>query len=408
MRLLDTDKLKDKVPLITSTSLDDPNGLFGELVFGRTVIERRRRFGLIDLHCRVIHPDAFRLLKRLSRSIEDIVLMKESYSFDEETKMFVKDPKGRSGMGFLLEYFDKVQFRLDTPERKRIYEVVKKQPIFMRYLLVLPAGLRPISQEHRQLSSINEQYMSILKLSNSLALSTSPSLTDSLIAEMQKLLNELWDLLSQINKKSGIIRHDLMGKRVDFSARGVVVPDPTLPLGYIGLPLKIVVKIFEPYVVHQLLKKNSNPDEFRELLKNYNLAFTFDGIKSLLKMISSGFIKPDERIYEFVKQHAEAATKDKVVIGKRDPALHRLSLQALFVKIVDGDVIRVSPYHIDAWNMDFDGDQMAVYAPLTEEAQQEAKTKLLANLNSPVNIGVPWPSVKNDVYAGIYILTKES
>ena len=419
MKILVGDKYKDKLPFVTSpnilgvSSQYDENGLFSEKIFGVTMSERRRRIALIDLHCRVMLPHIFKMVKRLHRPITDIILLNGKYVFQEGH--FVKSVEGENGMSFLLKHWDSIEFPNPTGDRKALVEYIKKRnphEIFMRYLVVIPPDLRPVSLEHRKLTTLNELYVKIIKLSSVLSHNSDTSsqtfdqtLVDSIIAQIQTEVNNLFDELKLLSKKPGIIRHDLLGKRVDFSGRAVIVPNPKLKPNEIGVSFKIVCKIFSPYIVHQLLYKNQDPEHFAKLLKQYNLEMTVNGITSLLRMISAGYIKKHEEIYEIVKQHATEAIKDKPVVFKRDPVLHRMSIQAAYVKIIDDDVIEIRDLRCGAFNADFDGDQQAIFAPLGEQAIQDAK-KIADNYISPAN-GLPWPSLKNDVYAGIYLLTKK-
>lgn len=161
-----------------------------------------------------------------------------------------------------------------------------------------------------------------------------------------KVFKALTDMLSG---KEGIFRKNLLGKRVDYSGRSVITVGPDLKLDECGLPLYIAVKIFTPFIIGKLIERKiaHTPKQAEKLIKDENPVAL-----SIL----------------------EEVIKDKYVLLNRAPTLHRLSIQAFKIKLMPGKTIRVHPLVCPAFNADFDGDQMAVHLPLSEEAQHEAHT----------------------------------
>jgi len=181
--------------------------------------------------------------------------------------------------------------------------------------------------------------------------------------------------------KSGRFRQNLLGKRVDYSGRSVIVIGPDLGLHQCGLPKKMALVLFEPFIIRRL--------------KEMGLVHT---VRSAKKMI--------ERRTPEVWDILDEVTKGHPVLLNRAPTLHRLSIQAFEPKLIEGEAIRVHPLVCTAYNADFDGDQMAVHVPLSIEAQMEARLLMLApnNLFSPAS-GKPVMNPSQDIPLGCFFLT---
>src|SRR5262249_1782903 len=181
--------------------------------------------------------------------------------------------------------------------------------------------------------------------------------------------------------KQGRFRENLLGKRVDYSARSVIVVGPDLKLHQSGLPKKIALELFQPFIIRRL--------------KELGHA---DTIKSAKKML--------ERRSEEVWDILEEVIRNHPVLLNRAPTLHRMGIQAFEPVLVEGNAIRIHPLVCKGFNADFDGDQMAVPLPLSIEAQVEAMTLMMAtnNIFSPAN-GNPIISPTQDIVMGSYYLT---
>jgi DNA-directed RNA polymerase subunit beta' len=194
----------------------------------------------------------------------------------------------------------------------------------------------------------------------------------------KRLLKSLADML---RGKQGRFRQNLLGKRVDYSGRSVIVVGPELKIDQVGIPKKMALEIFKPFVIRKLLEKE--------------IAFN---VKSASKLIED---ETDE-----VWQCLEDVIKDKLVLLNRAPTLHRLSIQAFHPVLIEGEAIRIHPMVCKAYNADFDGDQMAIFLPLSDEAQREAKERMLSSLNllKPAT-GTPIVTLYQDIVLGCYYLT---
>ena len=201
------------------------------------------------------------------------------------------------------------------------------------------------------------------------------------VVEKNRPLKSLSDLL---RGKQGRFRQNLLGKRVDYSGRSVIVVGPDLEMYQCGLPKEMAVTLFKPFVIKELIE--------REIASNIKSA------KRLVEQLT------DERIWDVV----EDVIREHPVLLNRAPTLHRLGIQAFEPKLVEGKAIRLHPLVTTAFNADFDGDQMAVHVPLSEEAQAEARVLMLAsnNILNPKD-GKPIVTPSQDMVLGNYYLTQE-
>ena len=193
----------------------------------------------------------------------------------------------------------------------------------------------------------------------------------------------LKSLSNMLKGKQGRFRQNLLGKRVDYSGRSVIVVGPDLKMHQCGLPKEMALELFKPYVIRELVNK--------EIIHN---------IKSAKKMIEN----QDERVWDAV----EEVIKEHPVLLNRAPTLHRLGIQAFEPKLINGRAIQLHPLVTTAFNADFDGDQMAVHVPLSEAAKAEARILMLGanNILNPKD-GKPIVTPTQDMVLGNYYLTIE-
>ena len=285
----------------------------------------------------------------------------------------------------------------------------KPEWMILDVLPVIPPELRPLVPLEGgkfATSDLNDLYRRVInrnnRLRNLLALKT----PDVIIRNEKRMLQEAVDAvfdngrhgrpvtgpgsralksLSEILKgKTGRFRQNLLGKRVDYSGRSVIVVGPELKFPQCGLPKEMALKLFEPFIIRRL----------KEMGKCQT-------VRTARKMI--------ERQEEPVWDVLEEVTKDKTVFLNRAPTLHRLSIQAFEPVLVEGKAIRLHPMVCTPFNADFDGDQMAVHVPLSIEAQMEAKLMMLASTSifSPAS-GKSIVTPTQDVCLGLYFLTVPS
>jgi len=285
--------------------------------------------------------------------------------------------------------------------------------MFLTRLPVIPPALRPmvaLEGGRHATSDLNDLYRRVINRNNRLKKLKEINAPDVILRNEKRILQEAVDALidnsikhsggsggaisqsqrrplkslaDNLKTKQGLFRQNLLGKRVDYSGRSVIVVGPELKLHQCGLPKHMALELFRPFVIAGLLQKE--------------LAFNIRGANRLI----------DDGIPE-VWAILEDAIKDKYVLLNRAPTLHRLGIQAFQPILIEGNAIQVHPLVCPAFNADFDGDQMAVHLPLGEEAQTEAREFMAANKNilKPGN-GEPIVTTKLlDIVLGCYWMTK--
>jgi len=278
--------------------------------------------------------------------------------------------------------------------------------MILSVLPVIPPDLRPLvplEGGRFATSDLNDLYRRVInrnnRLKNLLQLKTPEVIIRNEKRMLQEAVDALFDngrhgravtgagnrplksLSDMLKGKGGRFRQNLLGKRVDYSGRSVIVIGPELSLNQCGLPKKMALTLFEPFIIRRL--------------KELGYCHT---VRSAKKMI-------DRKTTEVWDILAEV-TKGHPVMLNRAPTLHRLSIQAFEPKLIEGEAIRVHPLVCTAYNADFDGDQMAVHVPLSIEAQMEARQLMLApnNIFSPAS-GRPITTPSQDIILGCYYLT---
>ncbi len=284
----------------------------------------------------------------------------------------------------------------------------KPEWMVMDVLPVIPPELRPMVQldgGRFATTDLNDLYRRILNRNNRLKRQIEQKAPHLITKNERRMLQEAVDALIDNSKrgrkmvveknrplkslsdmlrgKQGRFRQNLLGKRVDYSGRSVIVVGPDLEMYQCGLPKEMAISLFKPFVIRELIE--------RDIATN---------IKSAKGMIE----RLDSRVWPVL----EDVIKEHPVLLNRAPTLHRLGIQAFEPKLVEGKAIRLHPLVTTAFNADFDGDQMAVHVPLSEEAQAEARVLMLAsnNILNPKD-GKPVVTPSQDMVLGNYYLTLE-
>jgi DNA-directed RNA polymerase subunit beta' len=284
----------------------------------------------------------------------------------------------------------------------------KPEWMILTVLPVLPPELRPLvplDGGRFATSDLNDLYRRVINRNNRLKRLLDLNAPDIIVRNEKRMLQESVDALldngrrgraitgsnkrplkslaDMIKGKQGRFRQNLLGKRVDYSGRSVIVVGPTLKLHQCGLPKKMALELFKPFIFSKL--------QFR------GLATT---IKAAKKMVEKESAEVWDILDEVIREHP--------VMLNRAPTLHRLGIQAFEPTLVEGKAIQLHPLVCSAFNADFDGDQMAVHVPLSLEAQLEARTLMMAtnNILSPAN-GEPIINPTQDVVLGLYYMSRE-
>ncbi len=287
---------------------------------------------------------------------------------------------------------------------------IRPEWMFLTVLPVLPPDLRPMVQldgGRYASSDLNDLYRRVINRNNRLKYLLEIDAPEVIVRNEKRMLQEAVDALIDNSMRKGILttattggrrllksladiikgkhgrfRQNLLGKRVDYSGRSVIVVGPKLKLHQCGIPKKMALELFKPFIIRKILEKE--------------LAYNVRGAGKLI-----------EQQIDEVWTILEEVVRDKVVLLNRAPTLHRLGIQAFQPLLVEGESIHLHPMVCKAFNADFDGDQMAVHLPLSDKAQDEAKKFMLSSLNllKPAS-GMPVVTPTKDIVLGCYWLTK--
>ncbi len=305
---------------------------------------------------------------------------------------------------------EKLQKRLSLI-RAMTYADIRPEWMFLTVIPVIPPVLRPmvaLDGGRHATSDLNDLYRRVINRNNRLRKLKEINAPDVILRNEKRIIQEAVDALidnsiakqndstamsqsqkrplkslsDNLKSKQGLFRQNLLGKRVDYSGRSVIVVGPQLKLNQCGLPKHMALELFRPFVISKILQAE--------------LAFNIRGANKLI----------EERTPE-VWAMLEEVIQGKYVLLNRAPTLHRLGIQAFNPILIEGNAIQVHPLVCQAFNADFDGDQMAVYVPLLEEAQKEARELMAANKNllKPQN-GDPIVHPRMDMVLGSYWMTK--
>jgi len=287
---------------------------------------------------------------------------------------------------------------------------IKPEWMFLTVIPILPPDLRPMVQldgGRYASSDLNDLYRRVINRNNRLKYLLEIAAPEVIVRNEKRMLQEAVDALIDNGMRKGILttattggrrllksladilkgkqgrfRQNLLGKRVDYSGRSVIIVGPKLKLHQCGLPKKMALELFKPFVIKRILDKE--------------LAYNVRGASKLI-----------EQGTDDVWAILEEVVKDKLVLLNRAPTLHRLGIQAFQPVLIEGESIEVHPMTCKAFNADFDGDQMAIHVPLSEKAQKEAREIMLSTLNllKPAT-GVPVVAPTQDIILGCYWVTK--
>ncbi len=339
---------------------------------------------------------------RVGMGAEAVLELLKAIDLEAESGILRKELKDSSG-----QKRARIIKRLEVVEAFRISKN-KPEWMIMTVIPVIPPDIRPMVQldgGRFATSDLNDLYRRIINRNNRLARLLELGAPDIIVRNEKRMLQEAVDALidngrrgrpvtgpgnralksisDMLKGKQGRFRQNLLGKRVDYSGRSVIVVGPELKIYQCGLPKEMAIELFKPFVMKELVQNG-----------------TAHNIKSAKKMV--------ERLQSEVWDVLEEVIKEHPVMLNRAPTLHRLGIQAFEPILVEGKAIKLHPLVCTAFNADFDGDQMAVHLPLSVEAQAECRFLLLSpnNLLKPSDGGlVAVPS--QDMVLGIYYLTQE-
>ncbi|MBQ9058861.1 MAG: DNA-directed RNA polymerase subunit beta' [Atopobiaceae bacterium] len=401
---------------------------------GEALSEDEVRMGIADLE------EEYEELKTLARdAFEKFMQLEERELISDETlfqemqahyKMYFKGGMGAEAVRDLLSALDLEKIAAELREiiadekgqKQRRDKAVKRLEVVDSFLEgdndpanmildvipVIPPDLRPmvlLEGGRFAASDLNDLYRRVINRNNRLKRLLDLDAPDIIVNNEKRMLQEAVDALfdngrrgrpvtgrggrplkslaEALKGKQGRFRQNLLGKRVDYSGRSVIVVDPQLKLHQCGLPSAMALELFKPFVMRRLVELDK-----------------VDNIRSAKRAI--------ERSADFVWDVLEEVIEDRLVLLNRAPTLHRLSIQAFEPVLVEGKAIHLHPLVCAPFNADFDGDQMSVHVPLSNEAQAEARVLMLSsnNLRSPAS-GKVLTVPSQDMIFGVYFLTTE-
>ncbi|MGB0925101.1 MAG: DNA-directed RNA polymerase subunit beta', partial [Minisyncoccia bacterium] len=290
-------------------------------------------------------------------------------------------------------------------------ENIRPEWMFVKIIPIIPPALRPmvaLEGGRYATSDVNDLYRRVINRNNRLKKLINIGAPDVILRNEKRIMQEAVDSLmdnsirkhsgsvavsssqkrslkslsDQLKGKQGLFRQNLLGKRVDYSGRSVIVVGPKLSMNQCGLPKKMALELFRPFVIAKIIERE--------------MAFNVRGAGKMLE-------EPTDEIWTILEEVIDG----KYVLLNRAPTLHRLSIRAFMPILIEGKAIQLHPLACAGFNADFDGDQMAVHVPLSEEAQLEAKTLMASgkNLLSPSS-GSPIVAPSHDMVLGVYWMTK--
>ena len=370
----------------------------------------------------VLDPGATTLVKKQTLSDKEYRAYYEKYGNTFRVGMGAEAVKELLSEVDVNKELGEIQKELEGATGQRRVKLVKRLDVINSFvqsgnkpewmiieaLPVIPPELRPMIQldgGRFATSDLNDLYRRVINRNNRLKKLMELGAPSIIVQNEKRMLQEAVDSLfdngrrgrsvtgagnralkslsSMLKSKQGRFRQNLLGKRVDYSGRSVIVVGPDLKMYQCGIPKEMALELFKPHVIHGLTE--------RGLANN---------IKSAKKMIDN----QDPKVWDIV----EDVIKEHPVMLNRAPTLHRLGIQAFEPKLISGKAIRLHPLVCTAFNADFDGDQMAVHVPLSEEAKAEARILMLGsnNILSPKN-GDPIVTPSQDMILGNYYITME-
>src|SRR5271157_2329742 len=360
-----------------------------ELLSEEELSELREQYG----------EDAFEVgigAEAVRKLLNEIDLIKIDEELREELRSTVSDTKKK-----------KLVKRLKVIESLKKSKTNRPEWMVLTVLPVIPPDLRPLvplDGGRFATSDLNDLYRRVINRNNRLKRLQELNAPEIIVRNEKRMLQEAVDVLfdngrrgraitgsnkrplrslsDMLKGKQGRFRQNLLGKRVDYSGRSVVTVGPDLRLHQCGLPKKMAIELFKPFIYNRLLEKGY-----------------VTTVKSAKKMVEKETAEVWDALDEVVREYP--------VILNRAPTLHRLGMQAFEPVLIEGKAIRLHPLVCTAFNADFDGDQMAVHIPLSIEAQTEARVLMMStnNILSPAN-GSPIIIPSQDIVLGIYYLTR--
>ena len=373
--------------------------------------ERRQRFAKIILPMSVVNPLMYDLIvdlggKNIKSALDNLMKQEKSALYmDNDTyavttssdtlPIDIEKWEKTDAIYKLVEIIATPLAEEGIEEWKLIIDNIDS--LLINKIIVLPPDLRPVSKGgggKQLMDKINRYYVQILTKKEIMKdtimnINTDKNIYYTYFIQLQNVVNELYTrILEKMAKKEGLIRGNILGKRIDFSGRAVIAPDPTLSLNQCVLPYLMILEMFKLPIAKRIIE-----------LGHFKL------LNKAINFVDQCIETDDSVLFKIVEKLIEG----EVCILNRQPSLHKLGMLGFYIKISLDKVIKIHPLVCTPFNADFDGDQMAVYIPVTQEAKAEIIEKMFVtkNLNSPANENLT-TTPSQDIVLGIYFLSLKS
>jgi hypothetical protein len=417
--LLDINKYIEENELkeVTSTNITtagkfDDTGLYSNKIFGLQGSKKwRDTFAYFELNSTVIHPVIYEIAKRRCSALIKLLDGRFSVNRSNKEPEIMKDSSGSFGMNYFVENADEAIEALlhlkditDSARKLLSYIGKNKEIVFIDKYLIVPPAYRLARIEFRQMEipEMTEKYLAALTSAQLVqGMSPESSMYNKIALQIQERLYEVYqEIREHVKGKTGVIRKSLLGKTLDFSGRAVIVGDPHILPDHIGIPFRMAIAIFKPFVIYR------STHTFKQDWMNINISPSLMTISKIIDTMVEGSKEITSEAESVIRKILNEIITEKVIIAKRDPALHKMNLRAFWPTIVEDSAIHLNPVLTKGFGADFDGDQMAVYLPLTEAAQKEAREKMLVGESSLEAPGGGLSLVvQNDLILGIYYMS---
>jgi len=371
---------------------------------------RRKRFAKITLPIKVVNPLMYDLIadiggKNIKAAIDDLMRQDKSVLYmDNDEHVVTTEPERLPKGTRIWEKAEAIYKLVEDIARSLAEEDVEEwqlivdnlDSLLINQVIVLPPDLRPVSKGgggKQLMDKINRYYVQILTKKEIMRDTTvnihiNKELYYTYFTQLQNVVNELYQrILEKMAKKEGLIRGNILGKRIDFSGRAVIAPEPTLKMNECVLPYLMILEIFKLPIAKRIIE-----------LGHFKL------LNKALNFVDQCIENDDPVLFNIT----EPIIENEVCILNRQPSLHKLGMLGFNIKMSLDKVIKIHPLVCPPFNADFDGDQMAVYIPVTEEAKDEVREKMFVtkNLSSPANEDLT-TTPSQDIVLGIYFLTSD-
>lgn len=454
IKFFDVDSFCQNLPAVSTNKIYakrgfHPDGLFSEKIFGpvrtgtcscgvywgRSKIgqvcgtcgvqigyasDRRKKFGKIELPFPVINPIMFYLILKIGKTsfgnmIQDMIFDESlvGFYYDEENKKYIRVnkptienealqlPEGIVLYSGSTGIFDLVKAEAERKKETSHYWTFifnNLHKFFINNVIVCPPEFRPVSKtkDVQMRDKMNEFYMTILNFTlmvrNDVSTYENSQIQMINFRNLQRYVFNFYEyIFSKFSKKTGLIRGSILGKRIDFSARAVIAPDPALELDECSIPYVMALELFKLDIANRLLEVRNFADK------------TFVRYDPAIEYVNECIRMNDTALLPLIQE----MTHNRLIVLNRQPTLHRMGLLSFKIKINNDHVMKIHPMVCEPYNADFDGDQMAGYISLYDDAESENKEKMfiLSNLISP-STGKLILGVNQDILLGLYLLTK--